>query len=42
MEQRHDAIAGELVDRALEPVHAVGHDLEEILDDPEPLLGAAG
>jgi len=38
-EQRHDAIAGELVDRALEPVNAVGNDLEEVLDDTKPLLG---
>ena len=38
-EQRHDVIAGELVDRALEPMHAGGGDLEEILDDAKPLSG---
>ena len=38
-EQRHDAVAGVLVDRALEAVHAVGEDREEALQDPVPLLG---
>jgi hypothetical protein len=38
-EQRHHAVSGELVDRALEAMHPIGDDLEEILDDAEPLLG---
>ena len=38
-EQRHDPVAGVLVDRALEAVHAVGQDLEEALQDAVPLLG---
>ena len=38
-EERHDAVAGVLVDRALEAVHAVGEDLEEALEDRVPLLG---
>jgi len=37
--QRHDAVAGERVHRALEPIHAVGGNLEEILDDTKPLFG---
>ena len=37
-EQRHHAVAGELMHRALEPVHAFGDDLEEVLDDAEPLF----
>ena len=38
-EERHDAVAGVLVDRALEAVDAVGQDLEEAVEDPVPLLG---
>ncbi len=38
-EERHDAVAGVLVDRALEAVHAVRQDLEEAVEDPVPLLG---
>ena len=37
--QRHDPVAGVLVDRALEAVNAVGEDLEEAIHDPVPLLG---
>ena len=33
-EQRHDAVAGELVDEALEALDAVGEDAEEALHDP--------
>ena len=32
-EERHDPVAGVLVDRALEAVHAVGQDLEEAVQD---------
>ena len=32
-EQRHDAVAGVLVHRALEAMHAVGEDLEEAVED---------
>ncbi len=39
-EQRHDAVAGVLVDGALEAVDAVGEDLEEALEDSVPGLGA--
>ncbi len=35
-EQRHDAVAGVLVDRAFEAVHAVGEDREEALEDAVP------
>ena len=38
-EQRHDPVAHDLVHRALEAMHAVGDNLEKILDDPEPLFG---
>ena len=38
-EERHDAVAGELVDRALEAVHAVGEDREEAVHDLVPLFG---
>ena len=38
-EQRHDAVAGELVDRALEAMHAVGEDREEAIEDLVPLFG---
>ena len=37
-EERHDAVARVLVDRALEAVDAVGEDLEEAVQDPVPLL----
>jgi hypothetical protein len=37
-EDRHDPIAGELIDRPLETVHAVGEDLEEAVHDPIPLF----
>src|SRR5579862_4781402 len=39
-EQRHDAIAGVLIDRPLEPVHALIEDLKEPIQHPMPLLGA--
>ena len=39
-EERHDAVAGVLVDGALEAVHAVREDLEESLEDRVPLLGS--
>src|SRR5262245_21507641 len=38
-EQRHDAVAGELVDGTLEAVDAVREDREEPIQDPVPLLG---
>ena len=38
-EQRHDPVAGELVDRPLEAVNALGEDREEAIHDPVPLLG---
>src|SRR5712691_265844 len=38
-EERHDAVAGVLVDRALEAVHAFSEDLEEALENPVPLFG---
>ncbi len=38
-EQRHDAVAGELVDGPLEAVDAVGEDGEEPVEDAVPLLG---
>ena len=37
-EQRHDAVAGVLVDGALEAVHALGEDREEAIHDLVPLL----
>ena len=40
-EKGHDAVAGELVDGALEPVDALTEDGEEALHDPPPLLGVA-
>jgi hypothetical protein len=38
-EERHDAVAGVLVDRALETMDAVGQDHEEAVHDAVPLLG---
>jgi hypothetical protein len=38
-EERHDAVAGELVDEALEALDAVGEDREEALHDLRPRLG---
>ena len=38
-EERHDAVAGVLVHRALEAVHALGQQLEEAVHDPVPLFG---
>jgi hypothetical protein len=38
-EERHDAVAGVLVDGALEAVDAVRQDLEEAVEDAVPLLG---
>src|SRR5262245_33281033 len=38
-EQCHDAVAGELRDRPLESMHALGEELEEAVHDPMPLLG---
>jgi hypothetical protein len=38
-EERQDAVAGELVHRPLEAVHALGEQLEEAVHDPVPLLG---
>jgi hypothetical protein len=38
-EQRHDAVARVLVDRAFEAVDAVGQDFEEAIHDPVQLLG---
>src|SRR5439155_9743698 len=38
-EERHDAVAGVLVHRTLEAVHALGEDREEAIQDPVPLLG---
>ena len=37
-EQRHDAVAGVLVHRAFEAVHAVGEDGEEAIEDAVPFL----
>jgi hypothetical protein len=37
--ERHDPVAGVLVDGALEAVHAVRQDLEEAVEDAVPLLG---
>ena len=37
-EQRHDPIAGVLVDRSLEAVHAICEDLKEVVQDRVPLL----
>ena len=37
--ERHDPVAGELVDGTLEAVHAVGEDREEAVEDPVPRLG---
>ena len=37
-EERHDAVAGELVDEALEALDALGEDREEALHDAAPLL----
>jgi hypothetical protein len=38
-EERHDAVAGELVDRPLEAVHPVGEDPHEPVHHRVPLLG---
>jgi len=38
-EQRHHPVAGELIYRAFEAVHAGGRDLEKILDETELLFG---
>jgi hypothetical protein len=37
-EEGHDTVAGELIDRALESVHALGEDLEEVVEDLMPLF----
>ncbi len=37
--QRHDAVPGELVDRALEAMNAVCEDREEAVEDAVPFLG---
>jgi hypothetical protein len=37
-EEGHDAVAGVLVHRPLEAVHAVGEDLEEAVEDLVPLF----
>jgi hypothetical protein len=39
--RRQHAVASELVHRALEAMHTIGGDPEEILDDPEPPFRAA-
>src|SRR5262249_57701400 len=38
-EERHDAVARELVHRPLEAMHTRGEDGEEAIDDVVPLLG---
>jgi hypothetical protein len=38
-EQRHDSVAGELIDGALEPMDAFAEDREEAIHDPVPFLG---
>jgi hypothetical protein len=38
-EESHDAVAGVLIDRAFEPVNAVGEDREEAIHDFVPFLG---
>ena len=38
-EERHDPVARVLVHAPLEPVHAVGQDLEEAIENHVPLLG---
>ena len=40
-EQSHDAVACELVDGALEAVHALTEDREEAIHDRPPILGVA-
>jgi hypothetical protein len=40
-EQRHDAVAHDLVHRALEPVHRLHHVLEYRVEQLPPLLGVA-
>jgi hypothetical protein len=37
-EERHDAVAGELIDEALEALDAIGEDREEALHDLRPLF----
>ena len=39
-EQRHDAVAGVLVDRPLEAMHALVQEVEESVQHPVPFLGA--
>src|SRR5207245_2167110 len=38
-EEGHDAVAGELDDRPLEAMHALGEDMEEAIHDAVPVLG---
>ena len=38
-EQGHDAVAGVLIDRAFEAMHAIGEDLKDAIKDLVPLLG---
>ena len=38
-EERHDAVAGELVDGALEPMDALGEAREEAIHDLVPVFG---
>src|SRR5262249_797068 len=39
-EQRHDAVAGELIDRAFESVDVRGENLEDAIKNAVPLFGA--
>jgi hypothetical protein len=39
-EEGHDAVAGELVHRAIEAVHALGEDLKQAIEDSMPFLWA--
>ena len=41
-EERHDAVAGELVDGALPAVHGVEHELECAVHDAVELFGVEG
>src|SRR5207248_10119002 len=38
-EESHDAVTGELVDRAPEPAHPLGQDPDQTTHDPCPVLG---
>src|SRR5262245_21400241 len=38
-EEGHDAVAGELVHRPFETMHALGEELEEAIEDAVPFLG---